>query len=129
MAPTNAATRALVMDAVEFLMREQGYAAVSARAVAAQAGLKYPTVFYYFETMDHLLLATYRRHMQRVLERTEAALTSELPMHALWAAACDPADAALSIEYLAMSNHNQLIRSACVASSRTTAHSPPWASA
>lgn len=110
MGPENAATRAVLMDAVEALMREQGYAALSARAVAARAGLKYPIVFYYFETMDDLLLATYRRRTQSVLERTEAALASERPLHALWDAVSDPFDAALSLEYMAMSNHNQLIR-------------------
>jgi AcrR family transcriptional regulator len=110
MGPENAATRVLLMDAVESLMREQGYAAVSARTVAARAGLKYPTVFYYFETMDELLLATYRRRTQSVMERTEAALRSQRPLHALWEAASDPFDAALSLEYMALSNHNDLIR-------------------
>jgi AcrR family transcriptional regulator len=110
MAPENAATRALLMDAVEALMREQGYAVVSARTVAARAGLKYPTVFYYFETMDDLLIATYRRRLQSSEERTMRALESDRPLHALWSAASDPYDAALSLEYIAMSNHNELIR-------------------
>ena len=95
MAPENAATRVLLMDSVESLMREQGYAAVSARAVAALSGLKYPTIFYYFESMDDLLLGTYRRRTQNVLDRTEAALNSDRPLHALWSAASDPFDAAM----------------------------------
>jgi AcrR family transcriptional regulator len=115
MGPETSATRSALMDAVEALMREQGYAALSARNVAARAGLKYQLVFYYFETMDALLLATYRRRTQSVLERTEAALSSERPLHALWAAASDPLDAALSLEYMAMSNHNDLIRAETVA--------------
>jgi AcrR family transcriptional regulator len=115
MAPENAATRVLLMDAVESLMREQGYAAVSARAVAALTGLKYPTIFYYFETMDDLLLTTYRRRTQSVLERTEAALNSDRPLHALWSAASDPFDAALSLEYMALSNHNELVRAETIA--------------
>ncbi|HUA24945.1 MAG TPA: TetR/AcrR family transcriptional regulator [Steroidobacteraceae bacterium] len=110
MAPENAATRGLLMDAVESLMRTQGYGAVSARAVAALTGLKYPTIFYYFETMDDLLITTYRRRTRSVLERTQAALESESPLHALWSAAADPFDAALSLEYMALSNHNELIR-------------------
>src|SRR4051812_43127279 len=94
MAPENAGTRVLLMDAVEALMREQGYAVLSARAVAARAGLKYPTVFYYFETMDELLLATYRRRLKSVRERTEAALNSPRPLHALWDSLSEPSDAA-----------------------------------
>ena len=115
MAPENAATRVLLMDAVESLMREQGYAAVSARAVAALSGLKYPTIFYYFESMDDLLLGTYRRRTQNVLDRTEAALNSDRPLHALWSAASDPFDAALSLEYMALSNHNELVRAETIA--------------
>ena len=115
MAPRQAATRALLMDAVESLMRQEGYAAVSARAVAAQTGLKYPTVFYYFESMDDLLITTYRRRTQSVLERTEAALDSDRPLHALWDAASDPFDAALSLEYMALSNHNKLVRAETIA--------------
>ena len=115
MAPENAATRVLLMDAVESLMREQGYAAVSARAVAALSGLKYPTIFYYFESMNDLLLGTYRRRTQNVLDRTEAALNSDRPLHALWSAASDPFDAALSLEYMALSNHNELVRAETIA--------------
>jgi AcrR family transcriptional regulator len=105
----------MLMDAVEAVMREQGYAALSARSVAARAGLKYQIVFYYFETMDDLLLATYRRRTQRVLERSEQALDSERPLHAFWQAWSDPFDAALTLEYMAMSNHNQVIRAETIA--------------
>jgi AcrR family transcriptional regulator len=115
MGPETSATRTALMDAVEAMMREQGYAALSARSVARRAGLKYQLVFYYFETMDDLLLATYRRRTHSVLERTEAALRTERPLHAFWRASSDPFDAALSIEYMAMSNHNALIRAETVA--------------
>jgi AcrR family transcriptional regulator len=115
MGPETSATRAVLMDAVEAVMREDGYAALSARKVAARAGLKYQIVFYYFETMDELLLAAYRRRTQTVLARTQAALDSARPLHAFWQAASDPSDAALSLEYMAMSNHNPLIRAETIA--------------
>jgi AcrR family transcriptional regulator len=115
MGPENSAMRSTLMDAVEAVMREQGYAALSVRSIAARAGLKYQLVFYYFETMDDLLLTTYRRRTQRVLERTEQALQSDRPLHAFWEAASDPFDAALSLEYMAMSNHNQIIRTETIA--------------
>jgi AcrR family transcriptional regulator len=110
MGPQSSAASTALMDAVEIVMREQGYAALSARAVAAQASLKYQIVFYYFATMDELYLATYRRRTQAVLQRTEDALSSNQPLHALWEAWADPSDAALSLEYIAMSNHNPVIR-------------------
>lgn len=115
MGPETAATREVLMDAVEAVMRDDGYAALSARHVAARAGLKYQIVFYYFERMDDLLLAAYRRRTQTVLARTLAALDSPRPLHAFWQAASDPSDAALSLEYMAMSNHNPLIRAETIA--------------
>lgn len=115
MGPESSATRSALMDAVEAVMGEQGYAALSARSVAKRGGLKYQIVFYYFETMDDLLLTTYRRRTQRVLERIEQALKSERPLHAFWAAWSDPADAALSIEFMAMANHNAAIRADTIA--------------
>ena len=110
MGPENAATRSDLMDAAEAVMREEGYAAVTSRRVAERAGLNQQTVYYYFQTMDDLLLAAYRRRTQRVQEMIEQAMASERPLHALWQTFSDPFDAALSMEYLALSNHNELIR-------------------
>lgn len=108
--PENSAVRTTLMDAVEAVMREQGYAALSVRNIAARAGLKYQIVFYYFQTMDDLLLTTYRRRTEQVLERTEQALRSEQPLRALWSGSSKSSDAALTIEFMAMSNHNPIIR-------------------
>jgi AcrR family transcriptional regulator len=115
MGPESSATRLALMDAVEAVMREDGYAALSARSVARRAGLKYQIVFYYFSTMDDLLLTTYRRRTQQVLERIEEALQSDQPLHAFWAAWSDPHDAALTLEYMAMANHNEAIRAETIA--------------
>lgn len=79
MGPENAEMRTRLMAAVESLLREKGYAALSARNVATYAGVKYPLVFYYFETMDDLLLTTYRRRTQSVLERAERLSSQTTP--------------------------------------------------
>lgn len=115
MGPENSVTRTALMDAVEALMREQGYAALTARAVAARAGLKYQLVFYYFETMDDLLLATYRRNAESMWDRIQRALETERPLHAFWKVWSDPLNGAVSLEYMAMSNHHQAIRAEKVA--------------
>lgn len=91
-------------------MREQGYAALSARSVAERAGLKHQLVYYYFQTMDDLLMATYRRHTDRVLDSIEQAFRSPRPLHAFWHASANPADATLNMEFTAMANHNEAIR-------------------
>lgn len=110
MGPENAATRTVLMDAVEEVMRQSGYAAVSARSVAAQAGLKYQLVFYYFETMDELLVSTYRRNLDISWARMEAAIVSERPLHALWDMWAHPTNGAVWLEFMALANHNPLIR-------------------
>lgn len=110
MGPQNSTTRDALMDAVEAVMREDGYAAVSARSVAARAGLKYQLVFYYFETMDELVLATYRRSCQAMWLRVVESMSADLPLHAFWSMWADPFDAAVSLEFMAMANHNDAIR-------------------
>jgi len=107
-------TRAALMDAVEAVMREDGYAALTARRVAERAELKHQLVFYYFETMDELLMATYLRHTDRVSEAIEQAFLSSRPLHALWQVSSNPHDAVLNVEFLAMSNHNEAVRAETV---------------
>lgn len=114
MGPQNAATRSELMNATEAVMRDEGYAAVTSRRVAERAGLNQQTVYYYFETMDDLLLATYRRFTDRINEKVNEALQGERPLHALWQSASDPVDAALTIEFMALANHNDLIRKSAI---------------
>jgi len=104
-------TRTALMNAVETIMCRDGYAALSARSIARCAGLNYQLVFYYFEKVENLFLATYRRRTQRLLGQIEQALDSERPLHALWSASSDPVEAGLALEYMAMANHSPAIRS------------------
>lgn len=110
MGPENAATRAVLLDAVEAVLREQGYAALSARSVAARAELKYQLVFYYFETMDELVLATYRRLMEAMWASIEQALAADRPLHALWEMWSHPSNGAVWLEFMAIANHNSALR-------------------
>jgi AcrR family transcriptional regulator len=98
------------MDAMEAVMLDQGYAALSARSVAERAGLKHQLLYYYFQTMDDLIVATFRRRMEGFLERLEEALRSERPLHAFWEVSGDPPNAAIAMEYMAMANHNDKVR-------------------
>jgi AcrR family transcriptional regulator len=102
-------TRALLLDAAEQLMREEGYAAVSSRRVAACAGLKPQLVHYYFRTMDDLFLALFRERTEEGLARHAEALASDRPLRALWEVSRDPAGTALIMEFSALSNHRKVI--------------------
>lgn len=103
------ATRASILEATRDVMVDEGYAAVSARRVAAKAGIKPALVQYYFPTMDGLLLALYRHAAESVLERQAEALASPQPLRALWALSVDPARAALGVEFMALANHRKVI--------------------
>jgi AcrR family transcriptional regulator len=104
-------TRAALLDAAQQLMRDEGYAAVTSRRVAAEAGLKPQLVHYYFRTMDDLFLALFRRGAERNLELQAKALASAQPLRALWAFSNDPAGTALTVEFTALANHRKAIRS------------------
>jgi AcrR family transcriptional regulator len=97
-------------------MLEEGYAAVTSRRVAAQAGLKPQLVHYYFRTMDDLFLALYRRRAEQGLERQTRALASEQPLWALWDLSRDPRGTALTMEFVALANHRKEIRAEFAAS-------------
>ena len=103
-------TRARLLDATEQLMLEEGYAAVSSRRVAAEAGLKPQLVHYYFRTMDDLFLEVLRRRAEQNLERYERALASDRPLRALWHLTTDARGAAMTMEFAALANHRKAIR-------------------
>lgn len=103
-------SRILILDAAERIMRREGYASVTTRRVADEAGLKAPLVHYHFATTDNLLLAFYRRSAERTRERLERALASNRPLHALWELNIDPERSALAADFIAMANHRKEIR-------------------
>jgi AcrR family transcriptional regulator len=109
-------TRALLLDAAEKLMFEEGYAAVTSRRIAARAELKPQLVHYYFRTMDDLFLALYRRRAQQGLERQARALAAEQPLWALWDLNRDPRGTAMTMEFTALANHRKAIRAELAAS-------------
>lgn len=103
--------RATLLDAAEALIREEGYAAATARAIANKVGLKHQVVFYYFGTQDELLLALVQRTSQAHQERLQLALQSEQPLRALWNLLRDRDATKFHLELLALANHNDTIRS------------------
>lgn len=111
----SSATRAQLMDAVESVMRTDGYGALTARSVAQAAGLKHQLVYYYFQTLEDLLIATYERHIARYHVRIEAALSEVRPLHAFWQAHANPVDSVLNMEFLSLANHNEAIRARTIA--------------
>ncbi|KUI00231.1 TetR family transcriptional regulator [Mycolicibacterium acapulense] len=106
-------TRDTLLDAVEKMMLEEGYASVSYRALASKAGVTASLVQYYFPSLDDIFLAAIRRYSERNLAVLSKALAtrSEDPLHALWEYSWDEATGALITEFMALGNHRKSIAS------------------
>jgi TetR/AcrR family transcriptional regulator len=107
---TSSKTRALLLDAAEQLLLREGYAAVTSRRVAAEAGIKPQLVHYYFRTMDDLFLEVYRRRAEESIARFAAALDEHRTLRAIWRFAAELRGAAFNIEFVALANHRKAIR-------------------
>lgn len=107
--------RALILETTEKLMLEEGYAAVSTRRVAKQAGLKPPLVHYYFATTDDLFLAVFRHAAERELNRLTDAVQNAPSLQSVWTTYCNQDQTALAIEFMALANHRKAIRDEIVA--------------
>lgn len=106
----DAKNRTVLLDAAEQLMRDEGYAAVTSRRVAEQAGLKPQLVHYYFRTMDDLFLELFRRRADQMMHHHQLALDSPQPLWALWALNTDAAGTAMTMEFIALANHRKMLR-------------------
>src|SRR6188472_103731 len=97
-------TRLQLLDAVELLLVDKGYAAVTYRAVAARAGVTSGLVQYYFPTFDDLLLATIRRRTEQSLAHLLGMLNDrpDQPLRVLWEFSNDETSAALTMELSAL---------------------------
>jgi len=106
-------TRDLLLDCLERLMAETGYASVSYRAVAAKAKVTSGLVQYYFPTLDDLFVAAIRRRSEQNVERLAEALRTkpDEPLRVLWEYSRDESSSALTTEFLALGNHRKSIKS------------------
>jgi TetR/AcrR family transcriptional regulator, transcriptional repressor for nem operon len=105
-------TRDSLLDHVEKMMLEDGYASVSYRAIAAAAGVAPSLVQYYFPTLDDTFLAAIRRYSERNLRLLASGLEarSDDPLRALWEFSRGEATGALMTEFMALGNHRKSIR-------------------
>ncbi len=104
-------TRAAILDATIGIMREEGYAAVSSRRIAARAGLKSKLVHYYFRNMDELFLAVYKRIDDEYFTQLTKTLAARNPLKALWQLNMDSTNTTMVLELNALASHRKVLRS------------------
>jgi AcrR family transcriptional regulator len=102
--------KTLILDATERLMLDEGYAAVTTRAVAKLAGLAPGLVHYYYPSTDDMLVAAYRRTTEHNFERLTRALKADDPLRELWRLQTEATPMALAVEFMALANHRKAIK-------------------
>jgi len=105
-------TRNAVLDSVEGLLLDEGYAGVSYRAVASKAGVTPSLIQYYFPTLDSMFAALIRRLIERDIARWTDALERrpDEPLRVLWEYSWSEAAGVLSMELMALGNHRPAVR-------------------
>ncbi|MBB3602668.1 AcrR family transcriptional regulator [Mycolicibacterium sp. BK556] len=105
-------TRDTLLDCVETMMLEEGYASVTYRALAAKAGVTPSLVQYYFPTLDDIFIAAIRRYSERgIVHLTELMeQRTDDPLRAVWEYSWDEATGAMITEFMALGNHRKSIR-------------------
>jgi AcrR family transcriptional regulator len=110
MGKKDSATFNVLLDATEQVLQEEGYGAATSRRIAAVAGVRQQLVYYYFLTMDELLLATFRRRTERALAKLREDVVGDEPIRALWKFLTETTNGRLSFEFMALSNHHDGLR-------------------
>ena len=79
-----AAAEEALFDAAERLLVDVGYAGITTRRLAEEAGVNHGLVHYYFGSNENLLLQMLERFTARLIERQEALYASEAPFVEKW---------------------------------------------
>ena len=102
--------RTALLDAAQRLMLTEGYAAVTSRRVAAEAGVNPGLIYYYFGPMDNMFVEVFRCSAERMLEQQARALSAEQPLWALWDLIRDQTNTGMNLEFLALGNHRKAVQ-------------------
>jgi len=94
-------TRAGLLAAANDVLRAQGYARLTTRAVAAAAGVPMSQIQYHFGSKEGMILALFEHMNTRLLERQNAMFKDpNLTLSEQWGLACDYLDDDLASGYV-----------------------------
>jgi len=110
MGPAGSENWHAMLDGAEEILREEGHAALTSRRVAERIGVKQRLIYYYFRTMDDLIVETFHRLSERELARLKAAAQSDLPMREIWDVCIHTTDARLISEFMALAHRIEGLR-------------------
>jgi AcrR family transcriptional regulator len=79
-----AAAEEALLDAAERLLADVGYAGITTRRLAREAGLNHGLVHYYFGSNEGLLVRALERFTARLVTRQRALYAADLPFAEKW---------------------------------------------
>ncbi|PLK26721.1 TetR/AcrR family transcriptional regulator [Novosphingobium sp. TH158] len=109
-----------MLEAAEEILREEGSRALTTRRVAEKLGVKQRLVYYYFKTMDDLVVEAFRKVAHREIERLELAVRSDHRLQELWKVCVYTLDPRLIAEFMALANRIEALREEVVDFIRTS---------
>jgi AcrR family transcriptional regulator len=110
MGPVGSENWHAMLDAAEAILQEDGYGALTSRRVAERTGVKQRLVYYYFQTMDELIVETFRRLSIRELDRMRAILAADYPLRQLWDVCIHTTDSRVVAEFMALAHRSESLR-------------------
>ena len=73
-----------LLDAAERLLVDVGYAGITTRRLAAEAGVNHGLVHYYFGSVENLLVRVLERFTERLTARQRAMYATDIPFIEKW---------------------------------------------
>lgn len=99
-----------MLDGAESILRDEGYGSLTSRRIAERVGVKQRLVYYYFQTMDEVIVEAFKRMSERELERMRNMASSDHPLRALWDVCINTTDSRLVSEFMALSHRIDELR-------------------
>jgi AcrR family transcriptional regulator len=99
-AKPDVSARETLLEAAETCLRRHGFAGLSTRRVAEQAGMPLSQIHYHFGSKEALMLALLEYQNRGLLERQQASLAARLPLWKRWEKACDHLDEDIASGYV-----------------------------
>lgn len=78
------AAETALLDAAERLLVEKGYAGITTRSLAREAGLNHGLVHYYFGSVENVLVHVLERFTDRLIQRQRAMYAEDIPFIEKW---------------------------------------------
>jgi AcrR family transcriptional regulator len=82
--PARASAEEALLDAAERLLVNVGYAGISTRRLADEAGVNHGLVHYYFGSNENLLVRALERFTERLVQRQRELYAADLPFVEKW---------------------------------------------